>query len=201
MITIVDYKMGNLGSVVNMFKKIGMPCKVSGDANEIAQAEKILLPGDGAYNTAMRKLAELGLVEILNQKVLLDKTPLLGICIGHQLIMEGSDEGALPGFGWISGRAHLFKANEQLKVPHMGWNSVEVVSDNPITQNLGIDPRFYFVHSYYVQCSDSKHSLLKTTYGHSFDSGVYRDNIWGVQFHPEKSHKFGMRLLKNFADL
>ena len=201
MITIVNYGMGNLGSVINMFKRIKVESKISSDPDEIVHASKVLLPGVGAFDSAMSRIHQINLAEVLNQKALKEKVPILGICLGMQLLMEGSEEGVLPGFGWLKGTCHKFQNSHGLKVPHMGWNTAELPKPNPLTANLGEEPRFYFVHSYYVRCSNPQDSILKTTYGVEFDSACNRDNIYGAQFHPEKSHKFGMKLLENFARL
>ncbi len=204
MVTIIDYGMGNLGSIANMFKKIGVPTSLTGKADEIAQASKILLPGVGAFDAALTRINEQGLREILDRKALVEKIPVLGICLGMQLLTTSSEEGTLPGLNWIPAKTLAFKGRidtTQYKVPHMGWNLVE--KHTPSILTAGFDAfdeiRFYFVHSYYVQCDDEQHSILKTTYGLSFDSAIQKENIYGAQFHPEKSHKFGMKLLENFA--
>jgi glutamine amidotransferase len=203
MITIVDYGMGNLGSVQNMFKRIGVQAAISSDIDIIHKASKILLPGVGAFDTAMQKINESGLREVLVYKALHERVPVLGICLGMQLLTEGSDEGKLSGLGLIKGRTHAFRFTKEqnLKVPHMGWNKVTVQRPVKLVENLGEEPRFYFVHAYYVKCGDPRNVILRTTYGIEFDSALQHENISGAQFHPEKSHKFGMRLLENFARL
>lgn len=203
MITIVDYGMGNLGSVKNMFKRIGVQAEISADADVINKASKILLPGVGAFDAAMQKISDTGLREVLDYKALQQQVPVLGICLGMQLLTEGSDEGTLPGLGWVKGRTHAFSFTKEqnLKVPHMGWNRVAIQRPAKLVESLGEEPRFYFVHSYYVKCSNAENAILKTTYGIEFDSALEHENIGGAQFHPEKSHKFGMRLLENFAKL
>lgn len=200
-ILIVDYGMGNLGSVLNMLKRVGATAWISGDPGEIARADKILLPGVGAYGQAMKAIAASGLREVLDRKALVEKVPVLGICLGMQLLVDGSEEGDEPGLGWIPGRARRFPKGSELKVPHMGWNQAAPVSDDPLTRDLGEDARFYFVHSYYVSAERVEDRLLRTSYGLEFDAGIRSGNIWGVQFHPEKSHRFGKQLLKNFADV
>ena len=197
MITIVDYGLGNLGSVHNMLKKIGARSEITGDASKIAKATKILLPGVGAFDAAMAKLTNTGLRDILDQKALVERVPILGICLGMQLLTSGSDEGKLPGLGWIPSRTYRFPKTE-LKVPHMGWNLVRKTNTSPLTENFDEEFRFYFVQSYFVKADRQDFSVLQTTYGVTFDSGIQRDNILGVQFHPEKSHKFGATLFKNF---
>jgi glutamine amidotransferase len=202
MITIVDYGMGNLGSILNMFKRIDVKASITGSHDEIQNAKKLLLPGVGAFDAAMTRIQDAGLREILDQKALMDGIPILGICLGMQLLTFGSEEGELPGFGWIPAQVKRFRARLGLKVPHMGWNLVTPgMSPSALTSDLPTESRFYFVHSFYVAVDNPQHSILRTTYGCEFDSAIQRDNIFGAQFHPEKSHKFGMRLLKNFAEL
>ena len=201
MITIVDYGMGNLGSILNMFKRIGVQASVKSDMEAIRSADKIILPGVGAYDAAMERIAASGLRDILEHKALNEKVPVLGICLGMQLLTRGSEEGKLPGLGWIDADTRRFPAQSGLKVPHMGWNIALPTNPSPLTINLGDEPRFYFVHSYFVTVDDPADSIMRTTHGVTFDSAVQHGNIFGVQFHPEKSHKFGMQLLKNFAEL
>jgi glutamine amidotransferase len=200
MITIVDYGMGNLGSVSNMFKRIGAGSEITGDAERISKADKILLPGVGAFDSAMQKINDSGLKEVLNRKALQDKVPILGICLGMQLLTKSSEEGVLPGLGWIDAKTIKFKFDDpKLKIPHMGWNLTYPQKKHPIIENLPDEPRFYFVHSYYVQTNNKDDILANTYYGLDFNSMVQHNNIIGAQFHPEKSHKFGMKLLENFA--
>ncbi len=201
MITIVDYGMGNLGSILNMFKRIGVPARISSDLACVRDAEKIVLPGVGAFDAAMRCINGNGLREVLEHKVKIDHVPLLGICLGMQLLTNGSDEGAEPGFGWIPGRAHRIPSLPDLKVPHMGWNRVRATQPHPLTNGLPPEPRFYFVHSYYVEVDNPHDTLLRAHYGVDFDAAICRGNVLGAQFHAEKSHRFGMRLLGNFAGL
>lgn len=203
MITIVDYGMGNLGSVLNMFKKVGAAARVSSDLNEISRAEKILLPGVGAFDAAMQRIADTGMKDILTNKAMVEKIPVLGICLGMQLLTQGSEEGMLDGLGWIKGKAFHFhnRIDEILRVPHMGWNTATIQNETELTKNFEGELRFYFVHSYFVLVDKPGHSMMKTNYGTSFDSAICQDNIFGAQFHPEKSHKFGMNLFRNFASL
>lgn len=201
MITIVDYGMGNLGSILNMFKRIGVPAEIAADAATIAKAGKLLLPGVGAFDSAMSRIAERGLREVLDAKALQERVPVLGICLGMQLLTRGSEEGVQPGLGWLAATTRRFPANSPLKVPHMGWNLARPQRPHALIEGLGDDTRFYFVHSYHVQADDPTDVLLRTEYGLPFDAAVARGNIHGAQFHPEKSHKFGMRLLANFASL
>jgi glutamine amidotransferase len=201
MITIVDYGVGNLGSIKNMFKRIGVAAEIQSDLDAIDQATKILLPGVGKFDAAMLRINESGLREILERKALVEKVPVLGICLGMQLLTKGSEEGVLDGLGWIDAHARHFQAEKNLKVPHMGWNLVQSENPNYLIDQLPDESRFYFVHSYYVKVAKQENSLLKTTYGHEFDSAIVSENIFGVQFHPEKSHKFGMALFEQFAEL
>jgi imidazole glycerol-phosphate synthase subunit HisH len=203
MICIIDYGMGNLGSVYNMFKKIGVKAKITSDLNEIKIATKLILPGVGSFDKAMQKINESGIREVLDQTVLTNKTPILGICLGMQLLTNGSEEGKESGLGWINGNAKRFKfpKDEKLKVPHMGWNTVTNSTKSKLTENFHDEAKFYFVHSYYVQVEDQKNSILKTNFGIEFDSAIQNNSIYGAQFHPEKSHKFGIKLLENFAKL
>jgi glutamine amidotransferase len=203
MIVIVDYGMGNLGSVLNMFKKVGAEAIISSDLDVISKAPKILLPGVGAFDTAMQRIADSGMRDVLNQKALVEKVPVLGICLGMQLLTNASEEGVLPGLGWIDGAAHSFKAriDERLRIPHMGWNVTNIRQQNAITKGYEGEIRFYFVHSYYVTVNDRNHSMMESTYGLPFDSAIVKDNIFGAQFHPEKSHKFGMKFFENFTKI
>ncbi len=201
MITIVDYGMGNLGSIYNMLKRIGEEAVITPDPEVVARASKILLPGVGAFDNAMTRINESGLRDVLDRKALVEKVPILGICLGMQIITRSSEEGRLAGLGWVAGSAKRFPSGAGLKVPHMGWNIVMPARESPLTRELPADPRFYFVHSYYVQADRSEDVILKSTYGVSFDSAIQHENIYGAQFHPEKSHSFGKKLLKNFAEL
>lgn len=203
MITIVNYGLGNLGSIFNMLKKIGVSSRIASDGEEIAQAQKIILPGVGNFDRAMERIGESGLRKIIDQKALIEKVPILGICLGMQLLTKCSEEGKLPGLGWIPARTvrFCFPEESQIKIPHMGWNMVKRATPSPLTENFKPEHRFYFVHSYHVQVEEENLSILKTEYGYHFASAIQKDNIFGVQFHPEKSHGFGMRLLENFARL
>jgi glutamine amidotransferase len=202
MVTIVDYKTGNLGSIQNILKRIGEESIITSVKDEIASAKKLILPGVGAFDTGMANLKDLDLVDILNQKVLVEKTPVLGICLGMQLLSNTSEEGVLPGLGWINGEARRFKFADtrEYKIPHMGWNYVRQLKPGNLFKELSDDARFYFVHSFYFKANEESDILTSTTYESEFTSSVEKGNILGVQFHPEKSHKFGMRLLKNFVD-
>lgn len=200
-ITIVDYGMGNIGSLINMFRKIGVKIDISSKPDEISRANKILLPGVGAFDSAMNKIDELGLRKVLYERAMIAKIPFLGICLGMQLLVESSEEGNKKGLGFINGSAKRFPVNEKLKVPHMGWNTIKITQNNKLTQFLPEDPRFYFVHSYYVKVSHRSNSIMSCEYGINFDAGISNGNIFGAQFHPEKSHKYGLSMLKNFVEM
>lgn len=201
MITIVDYGMGNLGSVLNMLKRVGVEAEISSDAATIARAGKLLLPGVGAFDKAMARMEATGLREVLDRRVLEDGVPILGICLGMQLLTRSSEEGELKGLGWIAADTLRFPAESGIKVPHMGWNDVVPSHVSELTRDLPDEARFYFVHSFYVRADDRADVILQATHGIAFDAAVQHGNIYGAQFHPEKSHKFGMKLLRNFADL
>ena len=201
MITIIDYGMGNLGSIRNMLKYLGVESRIVNKSKEIKESTKIILPGVGAFDQAMKRIQEVGFREILDQKALDEQIPILGICLGMHLLTYGSDEGSLPGLGWVPANTIRFPRNNGLKVPHMGWNHVIPSTPSILTDMLPEESRFYFVHSYYVRAENERYSILKTSYGIDFDSGIQKENIYGVQFHPEKSHKYGMQLLRNFTEL
>jgi glutamine amidotransferase len=204
MIVVVDYGVGNLGSIVNMFKKVGVKAMASSDPHVIEDAEKLILPGIGAFDAGMQKLNERNLGPLLTRQVMKKRIPVLGLCLGLQLMTAGSQEGKLAGLGWFDAETVRYKFGAEqshLKVPHMGWNTIEIRRPHPLLDGLDVDSRFYFVHSFYVRCHNAEAVLAETDYGGYFHSIVGRDNIVGAQFHPEKSHKYGMRLLKNFAEM
>ena len=201
MITIVDYGMGNLGSIHNMFKRIGVAAEITGDAAVVRRASKILLPGVGAFDSAMQRINASGLRAVLDRKALEERVPVMGICLGMQLLTRGSEEGELPGLGWIAATTRRLPATPGLKVPHMGWNAVTALRPSPLTAGLAPDSRYYFVHSYYVEADDAGDVVLRTHYGVTFDAAVAHGNLYGAQFHPEKSHSYGMAFLGNFARL
>lgn len=202
MIVIIDYNMGNLGSILNMLKKIGEPGKISSESAEILAAEKLILPGVGSFDQGMANLNHLGLIPVLTEMVVHRRAPILGICLGMQLMTHSSEEGRSAGLGWIDAATVRFRHEPGLglKIPHMGWNHVDPHKERSLYAGMHADPRFYFVHSYHVICEEPEDVLSTTTYGYEFTSAFQRGNIVGVQFHPEKSHKFGMELMKNFAE-
>ena len=201
MITIVDYGMGNLGSIRSMLRRIGVRSTITGDPDQIALAEKVLLPGVGRFDAAMRQIDERGIREVLDRKAIQERVPTLGICLGMQLITRGSEEGDVTGLGWVDAAACRFPPDGRLKVPHMGWNVVRPTRPSALTAGLPEESRFYFVHSYFVQTDRPADTVLTAEYGVTFAAAVEADNIFGAQFHPEKSHRFGMQLLANFASL
>lgn len=201
MIAIVDYGVGNVGSILNMMRKGGADAHVISRADEIERANKIILPGVGAFDNGMRSLRERGFVPALDLKVKEQGTPILGICLGMQLFGKRSEEGTEQGMAWLDAESVRFRFSDsspRLKVPHMGWNSVQPSS----AQVNGFEngARFYFVHSYHLVCGNPGDVWATTRYGYDFVAAVKRNNIWGVQFHPEKSHKYGLRLLQHFAE-
>lgn len=201
MITIIDYKTGNLGSIKNMLKKIGESSVITADTEEISKSSKIILPGVGAFDIGVKKLKEAGIWDVLIEKVQIQKTPILGICLGAQLMTRGSQEGVEKGFGWVDADTVKFdlEKGSKLKVPSMGWNYAHVVRESKLFANMPVDPRFYFVHSYHFRFSHAAQVLTTSNFSYEFCSAFEKENVIGVQFHPEKSHKFGMKLLKNFA--
>lgn len=201
MITIIDYGCGNLGSIQNMIKKIGGKAQITSDVAQIAAAEKLILPGVGAFDTGIHNLHERGIWDILNKKVLENKTPILGICLGMQLMTNCSEEGKLKGLSWVDAETKRFDFENyplKRKVPNMGWNYITILKESSLFKNMYDFPKFYFVHSYFVKCNNSEDVLATAEYGFTYDCSFEKGNIFGVQFHPEKSHKYGMKLLENF---
>lgn len=200
MITIVDYGAGNIGSIQNMINKIGESAIISSNEQDILIAEKLILPGVGSFDYGMSQLKNSGLINALNKKVLEDKVPILGICLGVQLFTKCSEEGVMRGLSWFDAQTVKFNIphDQKIKVPHMGWNDVTLKKESKLFKDMYIDPRFYFVHTYHLKCNSHSDILTETTYGYNFVSAIEKGNIVGVQFHPEKSHKFGMKVLNNF---
>lgn len=201
MIVVVDYGVGNIASVLNMLKRVGAKAKASNSREDIEQADKLILPGVGAFDAGMQTLRSSGLIEVLNEQVLNKHKPVMGVCLGSQMLGNGSEEGNEPGLGWIDMDIVRFEKRDGRKVPHMGWNEVNPQLQHPILTGIDKQSRFYFVHSYYMLPRYAENTLLTANYDQQFTAAVVKDNIFGFQFHPEKSHKFGVRLFKNFVEL
>lgn len=203
-IVIIDYGMGNIGSIQNMLKYLGADSVVTSDKKEIETADKLILPGVGHFKSAMDNINKLDISELLYSQVLEEKTPIIGICLGMQLMCNHSEEGDVQGLSIVNANVKKFNFsdNNDIKVPHMGWNQVRLLNNqSQIFKGLSEGARFYFVHSYYVNCNNSSDVLTKTDYGLTFDSSFENENIFGVQFHPEKSHSYGMNLFTNFLKI
>ncbi len=204
MITIINYGLGNIKAIQNVFNKISVPSRVVSNINEFDGAEKIVLPGVGAFDYAMQKLINSGMYDKLNELVLVKEVPVIGICVGMQMMAKSSDEGKLEGLGWIDASVKKFdetKLDNKIQLPHMGWNDVNPSKTNPLFIGLEQNARFYFLHSYYISCNQNEQALATSEYPENFVCAVNHKNIYGVQFHPEKSHHFGVNLLHNFAKI
>jgi glutamine amidotransferase len=201
MIAILDYGIGNLRSIYNMFKKVGVESTITSDLEVIQKADKYLLPGVGSFDHGMISLRNSPFFKIMEKEVLENKKPILGICLGMQLLSHSSEEGKEKGLGWLDAKTVKFNLEDKkLPIPHMGWNEVTPRTSNTIFKNLEKN-RFYFVHTYHVVCTNDNDILATSNYGQLFTCSVNNRNIYGVQFHPEKSHRYGMQLLKNFGDI
>ena len=200
MITVIDYGMGNIASVANMIRYVGGASSITSDPAEIAAARKLILPGVGSFDAGMTALRQSGLDEAI-QTAVGNGGKLLGICLGMQLLLEGSEEGAIAGLGLIAGRSRRLTASGRLRVPHMGWNRVQPVRPSSLFESDADDQRFYFVHSYFAECDDAADACAVSDYGRTFVSAVERGNVMGVQFHPEKSHQYGMTLFRRYLAL
>jgi len=202
-IVIIDYGMGNLRSIEKNLQRSGYNPVISGDPEIVNTADKLILPGVGHFANGMKNLNERELITILNYKVLQEKIPILGICLGMQLFGKKSEEGNVEGLGWVDAETIKFSVSDRqkYKIPHMGWNSIFFKKNDPMINNITQEDLFYFVHSYHLVCGDEENILATTTYDYEFTSAVVKDNIYGVQFHPEKSHKQGLQMLRNFAEL
>lgn len=202
-IVIINYNMGNLRSVYNKFKKMNIECLISSNCNDIEKADKLVLPGVGHFKRGMQNLANMNLLEPINKKVIDQRTPIFGICLGTQLFAKKSEEGNCEGLGWLDAEVVRFQIDnkKKYKVPHMGWNNVVITNSNKIDQNIKKDDQFYFVHSYHLDCKNENDIWMKTSYEYEFVSAIRHENIFGTQFHPEKSHDVGYELLKKFVEL
>jgi glutamine amidotransferase len=202
MIVIINFNLGNPKSINNILGYLGIDAQISSDPNEILEAERLILPGVGHFKHGMEQLGQLRLIEVMKKAVLEDKKPILGICLGMQLLTKHSEEGNIDGLGFIDAQTVKFNLDDpQLKIPHMGWNEVSWQKQSPVINDLSEKSRYYFVHSYFVECNNQNDILGTTHYGQDFVSAFQHENIIGMQFHPEKSHLFGMEILKNFSKL
>jgi len=204
MIALIDYGLGNIRAFANVYKKLNIPVTIAKRAEELREIDKIILPGVGSFDYAMNRLNDSGLREKLDDMVLNKKIPVLGICVGMQMLAKSSEEGILPGLGYIDGFVKRFDPSDfshQVCIPHMGWNDVKSIRTNKLMVNLEQNARFYFLHSYYFHCNRKEDTIAATDYSIEFSSAVNNCNVYGVQFHPEKSHQWGIQLLKNFANI
>ena len=202
-IIIIDYGMGNLRSVQKKIESLDVHVEISADLTKITNAQKLILPGVGNFANGVKKLKESGIWEVLTNKVHIQKTPILGICLGMQLMAKHSEEGNIDGFGWFDAEVIKFKISNKLqhKIPHIGWNSINIEKENPLIKTISNDAMFYFVHSFHVECSNKEDILTTSEYEYKFTSAIHKENIYGVQFHPEKSHDIGKIVLENFINL
>lgn len=199
MIVIVDYGIGNLRSIATKVKSLGYEVIVSSQISEIEKSSKLIFPGVGFFSEGMKNLNSSGVRDVLNKKVLHDKTPILGICLGMQLFTKRSDEGNVEGLGWVDAETLKFSFEDnKLRIPHVGWNVIKKKNESVIFKDIENDTRFYFTHSYYVKCNDNSNIATQTDYGIDFDSSIRKGNIYGTQFHPEKSHQHGLKIIDNF---
>ena len=203
MLNIIQYGSGNVRAFANIFERLNIECQIVDKPENLKGASKIILPGVGAYDQTMSLLQNSGFVDVLNKLVLEDKVPILGVCVGMQVMANASEEGTVPGLGWIDGEVVMLDSSKltyKPHLPHLGWNSVNPIKPTPLTSNIDYQTGFYFLHSYRIRCARDEDVIMNTTYGEEFPVAVNRENIWGFQFHPEKSHENGVQLLKNFAE-
>lgn len=204
MITIIDYGLGNIKAFVNVYDRLNIKIKIANCAADIKEASKLILPGVGSFDYAMNQLNSSGMRDEIEKRVQIDKIPIIGICVGMQMMAKSSEEGTLQGLGWFDAEVKLFDTSKipyKTRLPHMGWNSVNIVKKGGLLSNLEDESRFYFLHSYYFNCNSLENIIAHTDYGGKFASAVQNNNIYGIQFHPEKSHKNGIQLLNNFSKL
>ena len=203
MITIIDYGLGNIRAFVNVYDRLNIRTKVAHSPNDFKGATKLILPGVGAFDYAMSQLNSSGMRDEIEKQVLINKIPIMGICVGMQMLAKSSDEGVLPGLGWIDGVVKKFDASRipyRTRLPHMGWNSIEPINESPLLKSFLSDSRFYFLHSYYFVAHNHNDIISASNYGITYTSAVRCGNVFGIQFHPEKSHLNGIKLLNNFAN-
>ncbi|GAB1474499.1 imidazole glycerol phosphate synthase subunit HisH [Bacteroidota bacterium] len=204
MITIVDYGLGNIKAFVNVYERLNIPIKIAKTKYDLNDASKIIIPGVGAFDYAMEQLNKSGMRDELENKVIRDKVPVIGICVGMQILAKSSEEGKLPGLGWVDGKVLKFDINNipyKTRLPHMGWNNINPIAESTLLNGFNNESRFYFLHSYYFVCNNQQDIISTTQYGIDFSSAINHNNIFGIQFHPEKSHSNGVSLLNNFAKL
>lgn len=203
MIGIIDYGVGNIKAFANIYKNLNIPFKIVKDISGFENITKLILPGVGSFDHAMTSLENSGMREKLDELVLEKKIPVIGICVGMQMLAKSSEEGILNGLGWIDGIVKKFDKSKikNAPLPHMGWNNLKIEKKNKIFDNLEENPRYYFLHSYYFECENKEDVIATATYGEKFDCMINHKNIYGIQCHPEKSHHNGMQLLKNFGEL
>lgn len=203
MIAIINYGLGNLTSIQNMFRRLGIDCVITNDETEIRNASRLLLPGVGHFKKGMSNLVESGLVGLLNELVIEQKKPILGICLGAQLMTKHSEEGDVEGLGWVDAKTVHFDAAKlnNLPIPHMGWTDIKVTRKSDLLDGIPEDPRYYFVHSYHFDFELPEEVIATSKYGYDFACAFNKGNIYGAQFHPEKSHKFGMKVFENFSKI
>lgn len=204
MIHLIDYGVGNIQAFLNTFKRLGIDAKRVSTPEELCGATHLILPGVGAFDHAMNLFNNSGLRSKVEEMVLIEKIPVLGICVGMQMLAAESDEGNMPGLNWIPGRVRSFSSNKDLKelpLPHMGWNDVNISVNHPLLKDFADNLKFYFLHSYYFECDNAEHAIATANYGFDFDCIIASRNVFGIQCHPEKSHSYGVQLLKNFSEI
>jgi glutamine amidotransferase len=204
MMVIIDYGMGNLGSIKKAFDRLDIETTISGSKTLIESADKLILPGVGHFANGMKNLQSLGIVDLLLKKITVDKIPILGICLGLQLFTKSSEEGNVDGLGLIDAKTIRFDFKDMFvtpKVPHMGWNTAQIKKESLLLDSFNSEAMYYFVHNYHIKCNDDNDILTSTTYGYEFTSSIQRGNIYGTQFHPEKSHALGLKILQNFSNI
>jgi imidazole glycerol-phosphate synthase subunit HisH len=200
MIAIIDYGLGNVKAFATVYKKLNIPVLIATEAKDLLHSDRIILPGVGAFDYAMQRLDKSGMRNLLTDLVTKNSVPVLGVCVGMQMLANSSEEGILPGLGWIDGTVKLFDRGSMC-VPHMGWNNIKPVKENKLLEGFNEDSHFYFLHSYYLKCKNDEDTISVTDYYKEFTSAANSGNVYGVQFHPEKSHEWGIMLLENFAKL